>query len=168
MYDQIENSIFYENIYLPIDIIDSVWRSLILNTRIYSEYCFELSGGFIDRVEPKILDERLSKMNQLRTFTNYNQYAFKPYELLWNKDWQSYNEFHFRKFQVCIKSSILNIIIQKVDERLVNCVDSIDINQIIQYSEDLHNFILDQYKDILAQIDEIEYCKYLHYFYISF
>ena len=168
MYDQIENLIFYENIYLPRDIIDSVWRSLILNTRIYREYCFELSVGFIDRVESNILDEKLSKMNQLRTFTNYNQYAFKPYELFWNKDWKSRNEFDFGKFQVCVKNSILNIIIQKVEERLVNCVNSIDINQIIQYTEDLHSFILNLHKDILAQKDEIDYCSYLPFLHILF
>ena len=50
------DDIYFESWFHPPVIVDLVWKTLITNTQIYKEYCYELCGGFIDRVDPLIKD----------------------------------------------------------------------------------------------------------------
>ena len=50
------DDIYIENLFHPPIIVDLVWKTLITNSKIYKEYCYELCGGFIDRVDPLIMD----------------------------------------------------------------------------------------------------------------
>ena len=108
---------FHENIYTPTHIIDLVWKTLILSTRIYNEFCFELCGGFIDRVEPRSSSGRLTKLNYLRVFLNSNFMTFKPYEMFWINSFSSTNEIDSQKFIVSIKKSELSKINDCINEK---------------------------------------------------
>ena len=50
------DDIYFESWFHPPIIVDLVWKTLITNAKIYKEYCYELCGGFIDRVDPSIMD----------------------------------------------------------------------------------------------------------------
>ena len=47
-----DGNFYFNSIYHPSPIIDSVWRMLILDSKIYKEFWYELCGHFIDRVDP--------------------------------------------------------------------------------------------------------------------
>ena len=64
------------NYFIPIyhfpSIFDAVWRLLTMSTKIYEEYCFELWGGFIDRIDTcstKFSKHKLKLRNYIHIFT---------------------------------------------------------------------------------------------------
>ena len=148
--------LFHESIYAPAHIIDLVWRTLILSTRIYNEFCFELCGGFIDRVEPRSSDGRLTKLNHLGGFVNSNLMTFKPYDMFWISDWSDTNEIDSQKFIVSIKKSELSEINNNINEKVKELSYIIDISQIAQISEEVNNHILNLHEDILGSRSEIK------------
>ena len=155
MYEIDNNILFHEGIYTPTHIIDLVWRTLILSTRIYNEFCFELCGGFIDRVEPRLSDGRLTKLNNLRGFVNSNLMTFKPYEMFWISNFSSTNEIDSQKFIVSIKNSELSEINNYINEKVKEVSYNIDISQISQISEEVNSHILRMHEDILDSRSEI-------------
>ena len=112
--------IFYENIYIPIWIIDSVWRSLIADIKIYKEFCNELWGGFIDRVDDRNSNEREAKQRQLKDFVNNNHNTFRPYNMLWPMDKNHHYSVDNEIFNVIIRKSELKWVVSKVEEMIMN------------------------------------------------
>ena len=155
LYDQINNELFYENIYVSSEIIDSVWRSLILSTKIYNEFWLELWGGFIDRVEPRFSNERVLKQNQLEDFLDRNQTTFQPYYVLWNKSLTSNNENNHTKYNILLKKSELCDVIRKVGAYIFKLSNFIENDEIIQCSEEIYDFIMNMHNDLLADHNEI-------------
>ena len=155
-YDQINNELFYENIYVPSDLIDFVWRSLILSTKIYNEFWLELWGGFIDRIEPRFSNERAIKQNQMEDFLDRNQTTFQPYYVLWNKSLTSNNENNNTKYNVLLKKSELCDVISKIDTYIFKLSNFIENDEIIQYSEEIYDFIMNMHNDVLADHNEIK------------
>ena len=155
MYDQINNELFFENIYVPTYIIDSVWRSLILSTKLYYEFWFELWGGFIDRIEPRLSDERAIKQSQFAEFLDKNQTTFQPYLMLLEWNFTYKNEISWLKYNVLLKKSELCDVIRKIDTYIFKLFKFINTNEIIQYSEEIYDFIMNMHNDILADHNEI-------------
>ena len=155
LYDKFNNELFYENIYVPSEIIDSVWRYLIFNTKIYYEFWFELWGGFIDRVEPRFLNERAIKQNQFEDFLNRNQTTFHPYRILWDKSFTSIIENSNTKYSVLLKKSELYDVISKIDTYIFKLSKFIENDEIIQCSEEIYDFIMNMHNDLLADHNEI-------------
>ena len=118
LYEINNNMFFHENIYTPTHIIDLVWKTLILSTRIYNEFCFELCGGFIDRVEPRSSSGRLTKIDNLRGFVNSNFMTFKPYKMFWISNRFDTNEIDSQMFIVSIKKSELDKINDNINEKV--------------------------------------------------
>ena len=78
--------VYFENMYSPSQIIDLVWKLLIQNSKVYKEFCIELWGSFIDRVEPNsktyLNFENTCKYDWMDQFlSDYNSY-FKKYDPL--------------------------------------------------------------------------------------
>ena len=45
------DNVYFQSIYYPYAIIDSVWRLLIQSTRIYTEFWYELWGAYIEHID---------------------------------------------------------------------------------------------------------------------
>ena len=118
------NKLYFENIYSPSAIIDSAWKLLIQNTKIYREFCYELWGAFIDRVEPQsnqLNDNRYAiKYSWLdQFFLDYNNY-FKKYDPLHENFYDpKYILFSIKHF-VKIKKEYLSSIINYIDEKVID------------------------------------------------
>ena len=63
---------YFTLIYHFPSIFDAVWRLLTMSTKVYEEYCFELWGGFIDRIDTcstKFSKHKLKLRNYIYIFT---------------------------------------------------------------------------------------------------
>ena len=61
------NNAYFQSIYYPYAIIDSVWRLLIQSTRIYTEFWYELWGAYIDHIDHNYTTENFEfQINKLK------------------------------------------------------------------------------------------------------
>ena len=148
MYVQINNELFFENIYVPSDIIDSVWRSLILSTKIYNEFWLELWGGFIDRIEPRFSDERVTKKRRFEDFLIQNRSILQPYFMLWISIDTFVNDIDCRRFNVTLKRSEIDAIVSKIYSNSLKLSSVVKADEIIRYSEEAYDFILNLHENL--------------------
>ena len=151
----VNNLIFYENIYVTSNVIDSVWRSLILSTKIYNEFCIELWGGYIDRIESISSDEFLLKSTQLKEYLEYHQKLIKSLEVFWKLRNDDNFEYDSKLYNIAIKKSELNDVLSYVEDKVAKLSHYFEIDKVYHYSEILYSLILLQHKDLLANEDEI-------------
>lgn len=66
----------------PSPIVDRLWRMLIINTRLYEEFCIRNFGGVLDRDSSKLssIDGYNSTLTKLReSFTYFDKEVWPPY-----------------------------------------------------------------------------------------
>lgn len=66
----------------PSPIVDRLWRMLIINTRLYEEFCIRNFGGVLDRDSGKLgnIDGYNSTLTKMReSFTYFDREVWPPY-----------------------------------------------------------------------------------------
>ena len=126
--------------YNPSKIIDSAWKLLIQNNKIYREFCIELWGSFIDKIDPNNRQNWLKYYCLYQYFTDYNSY-FKKYDPLHEYDYNEKYLLFTAKHFVKVKKDNLRIIINYIDDSLID--QSITkTDQILNLWDEVHNKII--------------------------
>ena len=95
---------YYQCNYSPNAIIDSVWRLLIQSTKIYSEFWFELWGGYIEHIDHSYNTENFEEeLCNLDSFINSHNIFFKKYDPLWLEYSELKNKTYQEKHSIVVK-----------------------------------------------------------------
>ena len=80
MYYREDDVTYFESVFHPTYIIDSVWKLLITFTEAYKEYWIELCGGIIERTDPneEQTNEQHNSFSMLLISTDAFLSKYKP------------------------------------------------------------------------------------------
>ena len=85
-YDSKTKTSYFTSSYHPPYMIDLVWRFIIQEGEIYTNFCEMLCGGYIDRANPlKDMKATLTRYSSARKALEENDTLLKPYWGLWPK-----------------------------------------------------------------------------------
>lgn len=160
------NKIFYVSPYSPPYTIDLVWRFLIQEGRIYSEFCNSICGGYIDRPNPNVdYKSTLTRYESARLKLVELDGLIKPYWGLWPSlnstdqlfiDYENDMLFHTKEKVNQLLELAHKVKEQEIDEFQIiiikNFIDDWRNEQLIDF-EDIETVELDEDADIS------KYCK---------
>lgn len=145
---------YYSSAFHPPYVLDLVWRFIIQEGKIYSDFWEDIWGGYIDRLNPRIdLKATLSRYEAARMLLEKNERLLRPYLGLWPKlkskeqleiDYDFDMLFHTKE-----KEEELAEFMNKID------VNEIDEFQLVTIKEIIEKWREDHLND-LDDLDELE------------
>ena len=112
---QINNELYCKQLYLPPTVIDSVWSLLILSSKIYEEFWYELWGFYIERINYKVdIWEVLRDINFCFSTIKIINESFKMYVPIWNHIYFPAGD-PILKYDITLQKSMLDSVISKIN-----------------------------------------------------
>ena len=160
------NKVFYVSPYSPPYFIDLVWRFLIQEGKIYSDFCNSIWGGYIDRPNPNVDHKStLTRYESARLKLEELDGLIKPYWGLWpsltSTDQLTIDYDHDMLFHTKEKVNQLLELADKVKEQ---AIDEFQIVVVKHFIEDWRNGQLHNLEDLEEvyfdeDADISKYCK---------
>ena len=111
---------YFTHILVPPLIIDSVWSSLILSSKVYEEFWYELCGAFIERINYNITGLILTNgVNSWNTLIKMIDESFKKYHPLWDIHIYNNSEYIF-KYNLSLQKTKLAQVLSKINKMVMD------------------------------------------------
>ena len=136
--DEFKKRMCFSSQYHPHYTIDLVWRFVIQEGQIYSDFCDAISGGYIDRINPvDNMKETLLKYKSARAKVEEYKILLRPYWGIWpeiNTTTQLRIDYdHSKAIYNVTKSEIFEDVSSFIKENNFTEVNEANIKQIIEH-----------------------------------
>ena len=138
-----DSKLFLDAIYHPPPIIDSAWKLLITDTKIYKEFWFELCGNFIDRIDPQNWKFSIMKLYDWERYISIINNWFKKYIPFWITNWNYSERNSEHEWIITIKKKQLKDVIDIINQTAIENKDQIKDEEAIRLTQEIHSKIID-------------------------